>query len=89
MKIQGEQLQHIQKEIKTVLDENPGIAARYEAGNFPRADLVKDLQKRFCFDLFYAAKLHQWAGANLPRDVHDDHIYTALKTVCPKVTRRY
>ena len=65
----------------------------YETGQFARADKVKDLQKRFCFDLYFATGLRIGDGIGTDGDIigdySDDHIYTALKSICPKVTRRY
>ena len=61
----------------------------YETGNFPRSDRVKDLQKRFCFDMWNASGGTQYACDTLYDYLNDDHIYTALKHICPQVTKRY
>ena len=57
MKISPEHLEHLRKEIGAVIlaHGEAALVAAYEAGNFPRSDKVEDLQKRFCFDLYYAA----------------------------------
>lgn len=89
MKIQKDHLEHIEKEINKVLTENPGLKQRYEKGIFPRASAVKDLQMRFCFDLFYMANLSKYACDHLYSYLNDDHIYSALKKICPKITRAY
>lgn len=60
----------------------------YETGSFPRADKVKDLQKRFCFDVLYQVSL-PFEFNELYKYMTDDHIYTVLKKLLPKVTRRY
>lgn len=58
--------------------------AQYRAGKFPRAGAVKDLDKRYRWDLF-------WAAFNVPNmdvrailatgDYNDAHIDTALRTI--------
>ena len=64
------------------------IAVSYEHGKFPRADKVKDLQKRFCFDLLHAANVSELVH-EIYEYANDDHIFAALKRICPKVTRAY
>lgn len=51
----------------------------YIVGDFPRSHLVLDLDKRYRWDLFYAAKAHRV----LPDDagITDAHIDTALRTI--------
>jgi hypothetical protein len=55
---------------------------RYIAGDFPRADLVKDLDKRYRWDLYWHALA---LGRPLPRtEQHgytDAHIDTALRNL--------
>ncbi len=65
--------------------KDPVLVEKYEKGLFIRADKVKDLQKRFCYDVLYTSRFDQSAFAYLD----DNHIYTALKSICPKVVRRY
>jgi len=66
------------------------LVRRYEAGNFPRSEKVKDLQKRFCFDVLSAAD----GGTAFVCDtlypyLNDTHIYSALKSILPTLTRKY
>lgn len=89
MKIQPQHFDILKTEINLVLKRYPGIVEEYETGNFPRADKTKDLQKRFCFDLFYGAGLCSFACNTLYDYLNDDHIYTALKAICPTVIKRY
>jgi hypothetical protein len=89
MKIKDEHYKYMKHEIDATLDKYPDLVSEYESGNFPRADKVKDLQKRFCFDVMYGAGLTKWVCDNLYGYMHDSHIYTALKSICPKVTRNY
>jgi|GEM_PF-1078760 len=89
MKMSPSAFAHVKAEIEKLLAEhnaNNALVERYERGDFPRAECVKNLQMRFCFDLFYAAKLSKYASDVLyPAGLNDDHIYTALKAICPKV----
>jgi hypothetical protein len=63
--------------------DTPQTRERYRAGDFPRADRVRDLDKRYRWDIYYAAggyRLH-------PEDdsITDAHIYTALKRIVPSL----
>lgn len=91
MKIKVEHLEHIKKEIAAVLDKygKQTLIAQYETGKFSRSEKVKDLQKRFCFDLAYAAGLNDFTCKTLYSYLDDTHLYTAYKSVCPKVVKRY
>jgi len=53
---------------------------RYRDGDFPRAELTRDLNRRYRWDLMWAAR------ANLvlhDADYNDSHIDTALRSVVP------
>ena len=91
MKITKENYIYLQTAINNVLAKYPNISKEYEIGQFPRADRVKDLQKRFCFDLLFGAGVSQWVSQNLYSDntMNDEHIYTALRSICPTLTKRY
>lgn len=52
--------------------------AAYRTGQFPRAELVKDLDMRYRWDLFYAVKGVQIVGAGRYMDAHID---TALRSI--------
>ena len=89
MKIKQSHYDHMKAEINAVLAKYPSIVSEYEAGNFPRADKVKDLQRRFCFDLSHGAGLNRFISTVLYEYMNDNHVYTALKRICPTVTRNY
>ena len=93
MKFTREHLAILQRGIDTVLERNPNAVKGYEEGNFPRSDKVNDLQKRFCFDLFYASGVKIGDGVGTQGEIIGDysasHLLTALKAICPTVTRRY
>lgn len=52
--------------------------ARYERGEFPRADRTRDLAKRYRWDLLYASK---YPVGELYSYLDDNHIDTALKAI--------
>lgn len=89
MKMKKEHFDHLQKTITKFLDEQgkSHVITMYETGNFPRSERVKNLQKRFCFDLLDHSGLTQYVCTHLYPYLNDDHIYTALKTICPEITK--
>ena len=87
MKIRPEHLDHMKTAIDAVLVARPNLVAEYQAGNFPRADKCKNVQVRFCFDLSYMAGLSRFTCDTLYEYLNDTHIYTALKHICPKVSK--
>jgi len=53
---------------------------QYRLGDFPRAELVKDLDKRYRWDLFYAVN----GGLLISGGMYlDSHIDTALRAIVP------
>jgi hypothetical protein len=93
MKISKEHFEYMRSEIDKHIQTCGGwpvTVETYETGNFPRSDKVKDLQVRFCWDCLYLTPgLNKWVCDNLPKDVNDSHITTALKAICPVVIRKY
>lgn len=89
MKITKKHLDYMRGKIDLVLKKYPKIVAIYETGQFPRFDRVKDLQRRFCFDVAYKAGLSRFFVDYVYSYANDDHIYTALKSICPVVVKRY
>jgi len=88
MKMKQEHFNYMKKEINIVLEkynDKGQLVEEYKKGNFPRADKVQDLQKSFCFDLFYGASLARWTCDNLYSYLNDEHIYTVLKKICPVI----
>jgi hypothetical protein len=58
--------------------------ARYRAGDFPRSERTKDLNKRYRWDLFWMASTNDNRSlSELARieDLNDDHIDTVLKSL--------
>ena len=93
MKFTKEHLAILKKGIEAVLNNNPNALEVYETGQFVKSEKVKDLQTRFCFDLFHTSgvKIGDGVGTNgdIIGDYNDNHLLTALKAVCPTVTRKY
>ena len=91
MKIKPEHYEYLRAEIDSVFERYPAhrLIEEYETGQFARSDKTKDLQKRFCFDLMYGCGLSSWICTELYPYLDDSHIYTALKSICPTVTKRY
>lgn len=52
----------------------------YAAGGFPRADMVRDLDERYRWDLYYAAGGWRILGDAMS-DYTDDHVDTALRRI--------
>jgi len=61
----------------------------YERGKFPRSDKVKDLNKRFRWDLLVENFSPIWISDNLYSYLNDVHIDTALRKIVPSITRKY
>ena len=63
------------------------IVKKYESGDFPRSEKTQNLQLRFMWDMYHFSGVNRYICDNA--DYKDDHITTALKRICPTVTRRY
>ena len=61
----------------------------YENGQFYNADKTKDLQKRFCFDVWKASGGTKFACDTLYEYLNDDHIFTALKKILPPIQCKF
>ncbi|MEY8217450.1 MAG: hypothetical protein RPT13_03815 [SAR324 cluster bacterium] len=88
LKIKAEHLAYMKKEIETKIPMEL-MVADYEKGNFRCADKVKDLNKRFRADALHYAELTNWVVDNLYPYLYDDYIDSALKSILPKITKRY
>ena len=98
MKVKPEHVAIIKKEIQAFVanfETKTGfgmdwLVKQYETGNFPHSELTKDLNTRFCWDMVHNAHLDAFICHTLyPYGCHDSHVTTALKSVLPKLTRRY
>jgi hypothetical protein len=93
MKIKENDFNELAAGINKVLANNPGIVNLYESGQFYNSHRVNNLQKRFCFDAWTASMVQGFNSQELMTKLYsymdDSHIYTALKKICPAVTRKY
>lgn len=89
MKIKPEHLEILKVGIEITLAKNPNIVKIYETGKFPRSERVKDLQKRFNWDLLHISSLNRFMCDTLYSYLTDTHINTALKSICPKLVKQY
>jgi len=62
--------------------DTPAARDAYRAGNYPRADRTKDVDKRYRWDLLHASSIRAWELYDLP-GVNDAHIDTALRSIVP------
>jgi len=88
MKIKQEHFNHLKAEIEAVLfkyNQDNKLVEEYQRGDYSRAESTQDVQRRFCFDVMYGAGLNKFVCDSLYPYLNDDHIYTALKAICPKV----
>ena len=87
--MQPQHFAYIKENITAILNMESEIVTRYETGDFTRSDKVKDLQKRFNFDLMNFAVDPKFICNELYPYLNDTHIETALKSICPTIERRY
>ena len=79
-KIHGKALDEMREALRPL--DTPERRERYRKGEFPRADKVKDLDKRYRWDLWWDCEL---AGHFKYEDMTDAHIDTALRSIVPKL----
>ena len=85
MKMTTQHFTTLKRSIDKVIADNPSIRYDYIAGDFPRADLVNDLDKRFRWDMFHFSKRY-WSGLtvnDLYEYINDVNIDTALRRIVP------
>ena len=75
MKITHDVMQQLAERITR--HDTPETRERYRTGKFTRADAVKNLDKRYRWDLFHAC--HGWEL--IPHDCNDAHIDTVLRRI--------
>jgi len=57
--------------------DTPEVRQRYRDRDIPRAEAVRDIDRRYRFDLFYASRSHHL----LPEDMTDARLETLLKRI--------
>jgi hypothetical protein len=68
-----------------LLKDIPEQRVLYKAGKFPHAERVRDLPKRFAWDMFFRTPEEPRLELTwrLYKYLHDEHIYTALRRIVP------
>ena len=91
MKIKPHHFDKLKSTIATFLAAHGEKEAilKYETGDFPRSEQVKDLQTRFNFDLYHASGASKLVVDEIYQYANDEHVATALRKICPKVQRKY
>jgi hypothetical protein len=92
MKVRKEHIDYMKTAIDAYAIQHGGIvaiAAVYERGEFPLSEKVRDLQKRFCFDIMNSAGLTDFVCDNIYPYADDTHVLTALRSILPTVERKY
>jgi len=93
MEFTSEHLAILKAGVDKVLEDSPHAVELYEQGLFTMPNTVTDLQRRFCFDVFYASRIKIGDGVDTSGDIigdySDEQLFAALKAVCPKVERKY
>ena len=70
------------------LIRKPYLPVKYATRHFPRADKVKDLDKRFRWDLFYNSTTTVFRF-DLYEYLDDSHIDTALRRIVKPLKRNH
>lgn len=78
MKIKPEHVEAM-RELITPLDTDTTRKA-YRNGQYPRAELTKDVNRRYRWDLMWAARAHDVIKN---AEYNDAHIDTALRSIVP------
>jgi len=92
MKITKEHLQSIKSIFDNLTAYIPldKMILAYETGDFVRSKDVKDLNKRFIWDIIWALKGYdKEAMSTIFETYKENHIETAIKSFIPKIERRY
>jgi hypothetical protein len=80
MKITDAHFRELEGLIRTLDAEE--VRQSYREGNFPRSEMVKDLDKRYRWDLFWAATRSEFKLRDaLNAYLNDSHIDTALRAM--------
>ena len=73
MKIKPEHFEKLKTDCLQVMHDNPDAKEEYKVAGLS--------EKRFRWDLLYAAKLSPWICDNLYSYLNDEHIDTALRKI--------
>ena len=88
MKMDKNDFNYLLQMIERILRKVPTIGEDYSNGRFVRSEKVKDLNKRFRWDLFRASTTVSFRSA-LYDYLNDTHIDTALRRIVKPIERTY
>ena len=89
LKIKPEHFENIRDYISVLLKNRPDLITLYEHGNFARSESVKDLNKRFRWDMLWYTTNAQWVCDTLYTYLDDTHLDSALKQIVPTIEKKY
>ena len=75
--------------IHGLLADRPDLVGLYESGQFRNSNKVKDLNKRFRWDMLQCSVGSSWVCSNLYGYMNDSHVDSALKKIVPTIERKY
>jgi len=82
MKMTEKHYREIKQAINILLEAHPELPESYIAGDFYRSELVKDIDKRYRWDLLNFSNISaKYICDNLYSYLNDIHIDTALKSI--------
>lgn len=91
LKIKEQDLQVLKSRIERL--DTPARREMYKAGNYARANLTKDVDKRYRWDLLWTTGLKLGDGVGIKGDLDlyayldDSHIDSALRSIVPPLER--
>ena len=75
--------------IEGLLEQHPDTPIHYSNGNFARANSVKDLNKRYRWDLFYYATRNEQTFKDELGYLQNSHVDTALRHIVTPIERNF
>lgn len=81
MRATAQQVEAIRQAVKAL--DTPELRAKYVARRIPRANTVRDISKRYRWDLYYLAISDGAISYDTLRDLNDSHVDTVLRAVVP------
>ena len=89
LKITQYHLDVLHDAIHGLLAERPDLVELYETGQFQNSDKVKDINRRFRWDMLQCSIGSSWVCNNLYNYMDDRHIDNALKKIVPTIVKKY
>lgn len=91
MKIKKIHYDYIEKEINSILKDDPDLINRYENWYFARSNVVNDINVRFRWDLYRYCYRNIFDNAFKDSLCYlkDTHIDTALRNIVPNIKNKH